>query len=301
MPGWFAPFLGSMAVSALSGGINALTGERAHKRDRQEALEDWNRQNEYNSPKNQMQRYKDAGLNPQLIYGQGTPGNASATPVQTQKSGNPTHRMDLQAIYGEAKRLEANMQQVHQTVENLKTNQELMQTNIQLQNQLKEQREKEFPFKLDKIDASIYALNSSSDWKNKMLYPTVDALNTRTSIAKQKNDREERWLGSQLNMNATRSQQIRAQTALTMQMRAKAVQETINKTIQNEYQREYLKEGLSKLIAETENIIQGRRTSISIEELNKINAELREYDLMYKPADKTVSLLEKILSPLKKR
>lgn len=36
----------------------------------------WHMQNEYNSPKAQMQRFADAGLNPHLIYGQGTPGNA---------------------------------------------------------------------------------------------------------------------------------------------------------------------------------------------------------------------------------
>lgn len=34
-------------------------------------------QNEYNDPKNQMARYAGAGLNPNLIYGQGTPGNQS--------------------------------------------------------------------------------------------------------------------------------------------------------------------------------------------------------------------------------
>lgn len=33
-------------------------------------LEAWNMENEYNSPKAQMQRYQDAGLNPNLIYGQ---------------------------------------------------------------------------------------------------------------------------------------------------------------------------------------------------------------------------------------
>lgn len=33
-------------------------------------LQMWNLTNEYNSPKAQMQRYKDAGLNPNLIYGQ---------------------------------------------------------------------------------------------------------------------------------------------------------------------------------------------------------------------------------------
>lgn len=34
------------------------------------AVDDWNRNNAYNSPAQQMQRYKDAGLNPHLIYGQ---------------------------------------------------------------------------------------------------------------------------------------------------------------------------------------------------------------------------------------
>ncbi|WNK13892.1 MAG: DNA pilot protein [Microvirus sp.] len=36
----------------------------------------FNLSNEYNSPSAQMARYKQAGLNPNLIYGQGSPGNA---------------------------------------------------------------------------------------------------------------------------------------------------------------------------------------------------------------------------------
>lgn len=40
-------------------------------------LEFWNMQNEYNSPVQQMARFKKAGLNPALIYSQGSPGNAS--------------------------------------------------------------------------------------------------------------------------------------------------------------------------------------------------------------------------------
>lgn len=41
----------------------------------------------YNSPKAQMQRYRDAGLNPNLIYSQGTPGNYG-TPIDYQQFGN---------------------------------------------------------------------------------------------------------------------------------------------------------------------------------------------------------------------
>lgn len=43
----------------------------------------WNRQNEYNTPLAQIQRYQEAGLNPNLIYGSGTAsaGNASSYPT----------------------------------------------------------------------------------------------------------------------------------------------------------------------------------------------------------------------------
>jgi len=61
--------------------------ERENKANRQMAeyqyskdLEMWNRQNEYNNPQSQMERFKAAGLNPNLIYGQGNAGNASTLP-----------------------------------------------------------------------------------------------------------------------------------------------------------------------------------------------------------------------------
>lgn len=41
-------------------------------------LEMWHLQNAYNSPLAQMQRLRDAGLNPNLMYSQGTVGNAGA-------------------------------------------------------------------------------------------------------------------------------------------------------------------------------------------------------------------------------
>lgn len=40
----------------------------------------WEQQNRYNAPSAQMDRFKEAGLNPHLIYGQGTPGNAQEMP-----------------------------------------------------------------------------------------------------------------------------------------------------------------------------------------------------------------------------
>lgn len=46
----------------------------------QRSVQMWNMQNAYNSPEAQMQRFRAAGLNPHLIYGQGNPGNASSPP-----------------------------------------------------------------------------------------------------------------------------------------------------------------------------------------------------------------------------
>lgn len=43
-------------------------------------LEMWNMQNKYNSPVEQMARLKEAGLNPHLMYGKGTLGQAGQMP-----------------------------------------------------------------------------------------------------------------------------------------------------------------------------------------------------------------------------
>ena len=64
---------------ALAEQQNNLNVEQWH-RERQAALEDWNRENAYNSPAAQMQRYREAGLNPNLIYGQSDTSGGMASP-----------------------------------------------------------------------------------------------------------------------------------------------------------------------------------------------------------------------------
>lgn len=53
---------------------NRKFAREQYKTQRQDALSDWAMQNEYNSPRMQMQRYQEAGLNPHLIYGQSNEG-----------------------------------------------------------------------------------------------------------------------------------------------------------------------------------------------------------------------------------
>lgn len=98
------------ASSALNYGINRLGVEN----DRRHQIKLWNMQNEYNSPKAQMARFAEAGLNPNLIYGQGTPGNASSTakssdnkPVEFDAMGAIMQSQNLKAIEAQTDNLRA--------------------------------------------------------------------------------------------------------------------------------------------------------------------------------------------------
>jgi hypothetical protein len=78
---------------AINTGATLLTNQRNRQtsldfydRQRVDALADWNRQNIYNSPQAQMERFKEAGLNPHLIYGQ----TNTAQPIRSVDMKAPT-------------------------------------------------------------------------------------------------------------------------------------------------------------------------------------------------------------------
>lgn len=81
----------AQAKEAYNEGIGSLHGYADSSRNfiLQSALTDqanaheiemWEKQNAYNTPAAQMERLKDAGLNPMLAYTQGSPGNATSAP-----------------------------------------------------------------------------------------------------------------------------------------------------------------------------------------------------------------------------
>lgn len=94
--------VGAAAISAGGGLINTFAqgaqnrkqrkwNEKMYDKQRADALSDWAMQNEYNSPRMQMQRLQEANLNPHLIYGGGS-GVTEAGTVRTTdvKSWNPS-------------------------------------------------------------------------------------------------------------------------------------------------------------------------------------------------------------------
>lgn len=69
-------------------GINRQAKHNRELADRQygHQLDMWNKMNAYNAPSKQMERFKEAGLNPHLIYGQGNAGNASTMPQYQEQA-----------------------------------------------------------------------------------------------------------------------------------------------------------------------------------------------------------------------
>lgn len=79
-------------------GVNAYVARQMNHEQRQynnqmyvqqrlDALADWNRNNAYNHPQQQMERLKEAGLNPNLIYGKGA-GDMTSPPIRASDPGS---------------------------------------------------------------------------------------------------------------------------------------------------------------------------------------------------------------------
>lgn len=120
----------------ISTGINAIAQSAANRkarefqldmynRQRGDALADWQMQNEYNSPLQQMERLKAAGLNPNLVYGNGATATSSQG-VRASQSGSYTPKAPQIDFAGIASGvLQARMQNVQ--IGNLEKQREIME------------------------------------------------------------------------------------------------------------------------------------------------------------------------------
>lgn len=90
-------------VNAITSGIFAGRQYKYNKKLQDDAfnknVEMWNMQNAYNAPSAQMQRLGDAGLNPNLVYGNGSVQNTSAT-APTYQAGEVPKYQQFPADFG---------------------------------------------------------------------------------------------------------------------------------------------------------------------------------------------------------
>ena len=94
--GGIAAGVGALASGIAGGAINRSAQRDANKVNIQLAREQQQfaqkmiqQQNEYNSPVAQMHRYAQAGLNPNLVYTQGNPGNQTSIPTYQRADVKP--------------------------------------------------------------------------------------------------------------------------------------------------------------------------------------------------------------------
>ncbi len=92
-------------AAAIAAGTSILnTGAQlfTNRQNRRNALADWERQNAYNAPKQQMQRFKEAGLNPNLIYKQ----TNEAAPVRSTDFVSPQIQEGALEILGKSNNIQ---------------------------------------------------------------------------------------------------------------------------------------------------------------------------------------------------
>nr|QJB20519.1 MAG: DNA pilot protein [Microvirus sp.] len=132
-------FFGSvvnLASTAMTNAANKKAASKAFDRD----INMMNRVNEYNLPVNQMQRFKDAGLNPNLIYGSVHNSSAPAPPARQSvysapELGDPLESTlnfwyDLKQKHVMTDNVRANTDATRQRMESEILNQNLQSLNI---------------------------------------------------------------------------------------------------------------------------------------------------------------------------
>jgi len=184
---------------------NALQDKRnreLYQMQRADALSDWNMQNAYNSPSQQMQRYKEAGLNPNLIYGQMTNSpvvrSTEAKPadyVAPQIKGNPVaegiqayqniRQMELQSkgleaqiLESQARKIKIDEEATHQHLQNqnlvdnspnlkevLSQKVRMNDYNIRLMEQNIDHNQKMNPLQQDLAKSNLLTLSQNRYWQ----------------------------------------------------------------------------------------------------------------------------------------
>lgn len=126
--------IGAIGSNAINNGMSGANAEKAFERQKelmalqqQYAVENWSRENNYNTPAAQKARLKAAGLNPDLMYGNGAAGlqagsvaaptAPSAPMAQTVPMGNPIAE-GAAAAQGIAAAKKAGAETVGQVIEN---------------------------------------------------------------------------------------------------------------------------------------------------------------------------------------
>lgn len=185
--------LPAIAASLISGGASLLgsfgssylsnsAATRQQNRQNDYNLSMWSLENQYNSPTAQIQRLKEAGLNPNMIYGsQLVSGNSSHSPQMGSFVNDWSNTISPQVLenafnfasnFNRLKQEKAQLIQTKEQIKNIRENNRA----IQLDNKLKQQ-----VFYKNNLDNYLFGLDFKTKLKNFNLYGTSD-LRGRSNI-----------------------------------------------------------------------------------------------------------------------
>lgn len=238
--------------------------EEMYARQRADALADFER----SSPKEMMKRYKEAGLNPHLIYGQAS--NAPAVRSSSQGDWNPkAPQMDLGEIatrYLDFRQRSAQTDQVKQQAELIQQeilNRKLQATGIGIDNALKSAN---IPYASEMSKTQLTALQTSVEKTLQEISASKtqqQSTETGTSIALQRNEREAAASAQSLVEGLERIYNLRIDRVIKQQIAAK-----------NPLERE-------KLQAEIDSLKQQKSNAMTDGEIKKIDKDFKDRGVNY--------------------
>lgn len=214
--------LGNMISQAVQNRKNRKFQQDMYNQQKADNLKFWEMENQYNSPVMQMQRLKDAGLNPNLVYGSGANaqgGNISAPSqnVSDQKAPQMPDASFLMDMYN-MKKIDAQTDLTRQQIENNIANEKLATGSLAIQNLTKARMQTDNQYLAESLDDRIKQISAALG---------LTTQQTRTSAAVEDNTKQttlnqaqdllfkaenQKWTVKQLIAQLAK---IQAETALT--------------------------------------------------------------------------------------
>lgn len=220
------------------------------------------RDSKYNSPAEQMKRFDEAGLNPNLIYGQGTPGITSGSNVQA--SGN-VERLDVMSRIMESVAFNKEMDLKDATIEQVRANTRLIEERAGSEDwkQLRLEQdwmylEQNYPELMDKlrrenrIGTQTELFKVSTEESKSEMAKTAEEIARMTKDAKIETEQRENRIGS-------RTEDARVQTSQAQSI-------LLSHKIQTELMRQGLMERDGKIKNE---VLRGKQFQNAILEMQK--------------------------------
>lgn len=291
-----------VTLSALIGGgvalgtsaLNAGFTVGRNRASRKWTEEQWSRENEYNLPVNQVQRLKDAGLNPYLAYSQGSvTGSTSAqshnyTPDAIQFE-NPAPYLSsfaqVKKTQAETDNLTMNSLYQAQQIRNLATQQFLMQLQSDKQAMDNKVFYQTMPFRLQEFKLGMNLLNAEiaqgfANSQNSLAQKNLAIANTAHMMLQNDyfhRDKEQQYMLQNLQAENTKAAttRLRRETdILNMDVN------TYMMRFQNEMKNSHYSRQYQYSLKKTEDAIRDLRVT-GLDEQNRLSQWDREYREKY--------------------